>query len=188
MIEAEVKARVRDTERVRGLLRHRAPAEPCRYFDTYYDLPGHPLERADRELRLRVAETDGQRRCLLTYKGAAVDEQTRSKPETETEIADPVAADEILLALGFSHLVAFEKHCENYTFTASGRQMTVTLATVPGVGGTFIEAETLTPSEADLSAALDDIRALLADLGIPASDLTTELYTDAVMRHRSRQG
>jgi adenylate cyclase class 2 len=72
----------------------------------------------------------------------------------------------------------------NYAFTASGRQIQATLVTVPELEGTFIEVETMSPSTGDLGAALDVIRALLAELRIPASDQTSELYTDAVMRHR----
>jgi len=46
------------------------------------------------------------------------------------------------------------------------------------------EVETLTGDQDDLSAALNDIRAVLGQLGITEADLTSELYTDAVMRHR----
>lgn len=186
MIEAEIKARVRDVDRVRGLLGQRATGQVSRYRDTYYDRPGHPLTQDGRELRVRVVETGGRRRCLLTYKGPAVDAQTGSKPETETEIADAGAADAILLALGFTHLVAFDKHCVNYAFTASGRQIQATLVTVPELEGTFLEVETMSASADDLGAALDVIRALLDELDVPPGDLTSELYTHAVMRHRQR--
>jgi adenylate cyclase class 2 len=187
-IEAETKARVRDVAAVRDLLRARAAEQLSRYRDTYYDFPGRMLSSAGRELRVRVTETGGQRRCLLTYKGAAVDEQTGSKPETETGIADPGAMDQILLALGYAHLVAFDKHCANYAFTANRRRMLATLVAVPELDGTFIEVETLTGDQRDLSAALADIRTVLGQLGITDADLTTELYTDAVMRHRSESG
>ena len=184
VIEAEIKARVHDVDHVRGLLGQRATGQVSRYRDTYYDRPGHQLTQDGRELRVRVVETHGRRRCLLTYKGPVADAQTGSKPETETEVSDADAADAILLALGFTPLVAFDKHCVNYAFTASGRQIQATLVTVPELEGTFMEVETMSPSTDDLGAALDVIRAFLAELGIPASDQTSELYTDAVMRHR----
>jgi adenylate cyclase class 2 len=186
VIEAEIKARVRDVDRVRGLLGQRAAGQASRYRDTYYDRPGRPLTQAGRELRVRVVETDGRRRCLLTHKGAAVDAQTGSKPETETEVSDAGAADAILLALGFTHLVAFDKHCVNYGFMTSGRQIQATLVTVPELEGTFIEVETMSASPDDLRSALDVIRTLLAELDVPADDTTSELYTDAVMRHRQQ--
>jgi adenylate cyclase class 2 len=184
MIEAEIKARVRDVAAVRGQLRARGPEEVSRYWDTYYDLPGQVFHRTGRELRVRVIGTGGQRRSLLTYKGAAADEATGSKPETETGITDPDAMDLILLTLGYGQLVAFEKNCLTYAFTAHGRDMLATLVTVPELDGTFLEVETMTGDHDDLSAALTDIRSVLGQLGIAGADLTTELYTDAVMRHR----
>jgi adenylate cyclase class 2 len=184
MIEAEVKARVRDPDRVQALLRSRAAERLSRYHDTYYDRPGRLLTQSGRELRLRVVDTGGQRRCLLTYKAPEVDEQTGSKPETETEVSDARAADEILLALGFSHLVAFTKNCANYSFTAVGRDILATLVTVPELDGTFIEIETLTADPDDVGPAIAAVRAVLDELGIVSADLTTELYTDAVMRSR----
>jgi adenylate cyclase, class 2 len=184
VIEAEIKARVRDPGKVRELLRGRAAQEVSRYRDTYYDLPGQVLARGGRELRVRVVESSGQRRCLVTYKGAVADEQSGSKPETQTEVTDADAMDAILLALGFSRLVAFDKLCANYAFTASGRDMFATLVTVPDLEGTFIEVETMTADHGDLGAALNDVRAVLDQLGIAAEDLTSELYTDAVIQRR----
>ena len=92
--------------------------------------------------------------------------------------------DEILRALGLEHLVAFEKHCANYRFTAKGRDMLATVVTVREIDGTFLELETLA-AEDDLAAALGDVRAVLGELGIGEDDLTTEQYTDAVMRARA---
>jgi adenylate cyclase class 2 len=40
-------------------------------------------------------------------------------------------------------------------------------------------------AESDVDQALADVRAVLAELGIADDDLTTEQYTDAVMRARS---
>jgi adenylate cyclase class 2 len=54
---------------------------------------------------------------------------------------------------------------------------------VPEIDGTFLEVETIVVEE-DITAALDDIRAVLADLGIGPEDLTRELYTDAVAARR----
>ncbi len=90
----------------------------------------------------------------------------------------------ILSALGLVHLVALSKDCVNYRFTARGRDMLATVVTVPEISGTFIELETMA-AEDDLSAALADVRATLAGLGISDADLTTETYTGAVLRARA---
>lgn len=61
--------------------------------------------------------------------------------------------------------------------------MLATLVRVPELDGTFLELETLA-EEKDLAATRDDLRTVLAELGIGAEDLTRELYTDAVRGRR----
>jgi adenylate cyclase, class 2 len=184
LIEAELKARVRDPTALRDRLRRLASEEISLYRDTYYDRPGRDLTAQGRELRVRVMETSGVRRAVLTYKEPAADAASGSKPEHETKVADAAVVDEILRALGLEHLVAFEKHCANYRFTAKGRDMLATVVTVPEIDGTFVELETLA-DETDLAAALGDVQAVLGELGIGEDDLTTEQYTDVVMRARA---
>ncbi len=116
-----------------------------------------------------------------------MDAGSGSKPEHETaaENADVLAT--VLTALGVKELIAFEKHCVNYRFTALGRDLLATLVTLPELDGqTFIELETMT--EADkLDAALDVVRSVLRELGISEDDLTTETYTEAVATQRRRK-
>jgi adenylate cyclase, class 2 len=185
VIEAELKARVREPDALRKRLRRLADEELSTYQDIYYDRPGRDLSAAGRELRVRVIEAGELRRTVLTYKEPAVDADSGSKPEHETDIADGGTLDTVFRALGLEHLVTFEKRCANYRFIAHGRQMLATVVTVPEIAGTFIELETMT-DEADVSAALDDVRAVLHELGVNDDDLTTEQYTDAVMRVRGR--
>ncbi len=184
MIEAELKARVADPDALRAHLGRLAAGEISTYRDTYYDHPGRDLTSQGRELRVRVMDTGGVRRAVLTYKEAAADAASGSKPEHETKIADAAVADLILRAVGLEHLVAFEKRCMNYRFTARDRDMLATLVTVPEIEGAFIELETMA-DETDLDAALADVRAVLGELGITEDDLTTDTYTDAVMRARA---
>jgi adenylate cyclase, class 2 len=185
VIEAELKARVADPEALRARLRGLADEEISVYHDTYYDTPGRELTGSGHELRVRVIDSaDGARRTVLTYKEPPADAATRSKPEHETAVADATVLDVILRALGTVHLVAFEKRCANYRFTAKGRDVLATMVTVPEIDGTFLELETLATMD-DLVAALTDIRAVLGELCITESDLTTEEYTGAVIRARA---
>jgi adenylate cyclase class 2 len=184
VIEAELKARVRDPDHVRGLLRSRAAERLSTYHDTYYDQPGRSLTREGRELRLRIVDTGEWRRSVLTYKGLVVDPASGSKTETETEVGDPCAVDAILLALGFAHLVAFDKYCANYAFIEAGREILATMVTVSELDGTFVEVETMAADAGEFESALAVVRAILRELGITEGDITTELYTDAVMARR----
>ncbi|OLZ62874.1 adenylyl cyclase [Streptomyces sp. IMTB 2501] len=183
MIEAELKARVHAPEKVTQQLDELATARVEVYQDTYYDRPDGSLDKAGEELRVRTVHgTDGTR-TVLTYKAAAVDEASGSKPEHETRVEDAEAAHAILRGLGHVPFIAFEKRCRNYDFDAHGRKMLATLVRVPEIDGTFLEVETLV-EEDDLASALNDIRAVLTNLGISPKDLTRETYTGAVAARR----
>lgn len=183
MIEAELKTRVLSPDAVVRRLDERATARVEVYQDTYYDRPDGSLEKADQELRVRTMRGADSTRTLLTFKEAAVDEGSGSKPEYETAVEDADAAHAIVRGLGHVEVIAFEKHCRNYEFEARGRRMLATLVRVPEIAGTFLEVETLV-EEDEVGAALDDIRAVLAELGIGPQDLTREMYTAAVATQR----
>ena len=184
MIEAEVKAHVRDPEYVLQELEKRGTGLAEVYEDTYYDAADGSLSRDDRELRVRTVHGPESTRSLLTYKGARVDDVSGSKPEHETVVEDPQAVHALLRGLGYVQSIAFTKRCRNYRFDAAGRKMLATLVRVPELDGTFLELETMVSRESELSAALDDVRGVLRDLGIDDKDLTNELYTDAVAAKR----
>ncbi|MFC8516713.1 class IV adenylate cyclase [Streptomyces sp. NPDC057257] len=187
MIEAELKARVHSPEEVMRRLDELAVARVEVYRDTYYDRPDGSLEKADQELRVRTVHGADSTRTVLTFKDAAVDEKSGSKPEYETGVEDAEAAHAILRSLGHVEIIAFEKRCRNYEFQARGRNMLATLVRVPEIDGTFLEVETLV-DEHETSAALDDVRAVLADLGTGPEDLTRETYTGAVAKQRTLHG
>ncbi|MEU8621003.1 class IV adenylate cyclase [Streptomyces sp. NPDC048623] len=183
MIEAELKARVHTPEEVLRRLDERGEGVPEVYQDTYYDTPDGNLEARGAELRIRTVHGPTDTRTVLTYKGAAVDEASGSKPEAETRVEDVEAAHSIVRGLGHVPTIAFEKRCRNYVFKARGRKMLATLVRVPEIDGTFLEVETLVADD-QVQEALADVRAVLAELGIGEDDLTRELYTDAVRVRR----
>ncbi|MFJ4907735.1 class IV adenylate cyclase [Streptomyces sp. NPDC093249] len=182
MIEAELKVIVHAPEEVLRRLDERATGVPEVYRDTYYDADG-ALEGRDAELRIRTVHGPDDTRTVLTYKGAKVDETSGSKPEAEVVVDDAEAAHAIVRGLGYRPTIAFEKRCRNYRFTARGWEMLATLVRVPELDGTFLELETLVDDD-QVHTALTDIRAVLDELGIEDTDLTRELYTDAVRARR----
>lgn len=186
MIEAELKARLSRPDAVRATLSERAVPEKAIYRDVYYDTIAQDLDRAGRELRLRTVETDSATRHLLTFKEAAVDEESGSKPEYETAVDAPDSVAYMIQALGYQPLVELTKECENYRLTAGGRDFLATVVRVPEIDGTFLEVETIA-AEDELDAALGAVRNLLGDLGVQSTELTSELYTDAVRAARSRR-
>jgi adenylate cyclase, class 2 len=185
VIEAELKARLSSPDAVRARLGRYAAVERAIYRDTYYDAPGEVLERDGRELRLRTVETPNLVRHLLTYKEAAVDRASGSKPEYETTVATPSAVAHLLEGLGYPPSIELTKDCENYRLSRDGREFLATVVRVPEVEGTYLEVETLA-EESDVDAALSAVWSLMQELGVTGQELTTELYTDAV--RKARQG
>ena len=183
MIEAELKARLRDPDAVRARLDERAASETATHYDAYYDLPDGELDAQGRELRVRTVETKAGCRRVLTYKDPSAHD-SGSKPEYETGIESAGTIREILERLGYKPAIEFTKQCTNYRFEASGRQLLATVVTVPELGGTFLEVETLA-EPADLDVALEVVRQVLADFGVGDDELTGELYTDAVRAART---
>jgi adenylate cyclase, class 2 len=184
VIEAELKALVRDADALRAALEARAAATRATYCDTYYDTPGHDLRGSGRELRVRVIDGGGPAQALLTYKEPAV-AGTASKPEHETTVAGPAVLATLFAGLGLQVLVELTKHCTNYRLQHAGRAMLASVVTVPELPDTFVEVETLVPTAGEVPAALAAVRALLAEVGIGVADLDTRAYTDMVAAARA---
>ncbi|MFJ8746839.1 class IV adenylate cyclase [Embleya sp. NPDC127516] len=184
MIEAELKARVRDPEHVLDALEKLAAGRPEVYQDTYYDDPERTLTAGDRELRIRTVH-GAETISMMTYKGARVDEASGSKPEHETRVEDAAAAHAVLRGLGYTPTIEFEKRCRNYDLERDGHRLLATLVRVPELDETFIEIETLVEADHQVADVLATVRDVLESLGIGDDALTTELYTDAVAARRS---
>lgn len=183
-IEVELKARVSEPDRVRAVLAQRSTGDISTYRDTYYDWPDRRLtEDGRQELRVRIVESTAGGRCLLTFKGAMLDEA--STPEYETDVADPKAIDQILTGLGLEHMIAYTKECENFRFEAAGYRIVATMVTVPEIDGTFIEVETLVPDGEPVDDGQRAIRGVLTDLGLGEDDLEPTFYIDLVTARRA---
>jgi len=183
-VEAELTAVLARPDHVRVELAHRATPEVSVYADTYYDRPDHSMNAAGYELRVRTITTDTTTRVLLTYKQPALD-SSGSKPEHETTIADPAVLHTLFTGLGLVELIAFHKHCENYRFTADGRDLLATVVQIPELDGlTFLELETMVEPD-DLPDALTVLHAVLGELGVTREELSTESYTDLVASRRA---
>lgn len=186
MIEAELKVDVHDRQTVVDRLSSRSTGQASVYRDCYYETPSRELSSRGQELRLRTID-GADVRHLLTFKEAAVDEESGSKPEYETQIEDRSAMERTLLGLGFVVDIEFEKQCLNFRFSESGREFLATVVRVPEVGdASFLELETMVPSAEDVSAALDDIKKVFVSLGIdPVIALNLRYYQEMVTTFRS---
>ena len=96
MIEVEVKARAAPgtLKKVKALGARFLEAE--HHQDLDFNAPDRDFRRTDEALRIRIMEAN------LTYKGRKLDTSTKSRLELKTDIHDPEALKQILVALGFT--------------------------------------------------------------------------------------
>jgi adenylate cyclase class 2 len=183
VIEAEMKAVVRDQPALLAALDRWAVGEVATYFDTYYDTVDRALTALDQELRLRVIEP--AHRCLLTFKQSAIP-GTDSRPEHETSVADGGVIQALFAALGLRVWHRLTKRCRNYRFERDGYQLLASVVTLPELTGCWLELESLVAGSEQLTGALYVIGALLAELGISSADLDRRTYTGMVTEARAR--
>jgi adenylate cyclase, class 2 len=186
VIEAELKADVHDRQAVLDGLSSRTQGRASIYRDCYYETPSRELSSRGQELRLRTIDSSDVRH-LLTFKEAAVDDESGSKPEHETQIEDRNAVERTFLGLGYVVDIEFEKQCLNFRFSECGRDFLATVVQVPEIGdASFLELETMVPSADDVPAALEHIKQVFVTLGIdPVSALNPRYYQEMVTTFRS---
>lgn len=135
--------------------------------DEYWGHPARDFGETDEALRLRVTTADdggGWSRAELTYKGARVDAQTKTRPEETLEVAvDQLESlRRILGFLGFRPFANITK--ERREFIHEG--LTVCLDNVEGVG-CFVEVELISD---ELEVARSRVLALFGALGLDPSE------------------
>jgi len=177
MYEVELKVRAdHDSVRHRLSAIDAEPVETVRQEDTYFDAPDRDFAQTDEALRVRHQSADGEDKptVAITYKGPLVDEESKTREEVETRVADGDAIRAILTGLGYEPAATVSKERTRYGVDGC----TVTLDQVHGLGE-FVEVEVET--ERDLEAgdcaaeeALDTLRgeaeAVLGRLGLDPAD------------------
>ncbi len=161
-VEIEVKLRLPSADHARRRLAALGAREMRRRVfedNLVYDLPSGTLEREGRLLRLRRAGND----AWLTYKEPAHDDlRHKVRREFETPIADPVALERILAALGFHVTYRYQKYRTVY------RLEDLELAVDETPLGCFLELEG-TPAAIERAARA---------LGFAEGDYIRETYRD----------
>ncbi|WP_426964270.1 class IV adenylate cyclase [Haloparvum alkalitolerans] len=142
--------------------------------DTYYDAPDRDFAETDEALRLREetpldgeggSEDGSAPTTKVTYKGPLVDDDSKSREEHETAVADGSAMAGVLEGLGYEPAATVRKERTFYAFEG----LTVTLDAVDEVGE-YVEVETAVATEAEVPAARDRAAAALRDLGLDPDD------------------
>lgn len=177
--EVEFKARV-DHEAIRPRLEQfeAEPLETVHQSDTYYDAPVKDFAKTDEALRLRRERGSGSPIARITYKGPRVDEESKTRQEHETTVGDAATAHAILDSVGFDPVATVEKTRERFRLD----RYTISLDVV-GDLGEFLEVET-PADDAELAAAREGARGLLADLDVASEDTIRTSYLEMVLDTR----
>ncbi|OLZ41207.1 adenylate cyclase [Natrinema saccharevitans] len=140
--------------------------------DTYYDAPHREFAETDEALRIRSERPeDGEAETRVTYKGPLVDDESKTREEVETAVADGEKTDAILTNLGFEPAATVRKERERFSLEG----YTVTLDSVADVGD-YVEVETEVDREDELETAREGAYDVLERLGLDPDDQLRTSY------------
>ncbi len=136
--------------------------------DQLYDRPGAPLQAARSTLRIRRDNGRG----ILTFKGPVLQGPVKIREEIETPVADVIALEAIVAALGFTAWFRAQKYREEFAVGAAH----VALDKTPI--GVFVEIE----------AAPDAIEAVTRAFGRSTSDYLLGSYQSLFVEWAAARG
>ena len=79
-------------------------------IDAYFDDADLSLRKADKGLRLRIAEGDGNEKIILCYKGPRKDRLYKTREEIELTVTEHKAAVDLVSALGYQQVLVVTKN------------------------------------------------------------------------------
>jgi adenylate cyclase class 2 len=117
MYEVELKVRA-DHDPVRECLDAVGAdhVETVEQEDVYYDAPDRNFAETDEALRIRTETTPETTDTRLTYKGPLVEQESKTREEAETSVAEPEQLRAILSGLGYDPAANVRKERERYSF------------------------------------------------------------------------
>jgi adenylate cyclase class 2 len=164
MIEVEVKARAPKDQSVLeekmvkiGALRDGEEFQE----DVYFNAPHRDFAQTDEALRIRKVISGASEKIFITYKGAKMDEVSKTRKEIEVGVEDSRKVADIFQNLSFRPVATVRKNRIIYTLN----DLIITLDEVQGVGN-FVEIEKEIEEGEDTKEALDEIFATYSQIGI----------------------
>lgn len=185
-IEVEIKAHLPDSRRMEELVRDKGRIlGGIDYCDTYYTY-GHVRGYSSERFRLR--RSGGS--ATVTAKEKVEVRGVEASREHEFKVDDPEAFKRFAAMFGFKVMVEKRKKGRRYLVGAgSGSDIdaTVELVEIEGLGD-FIEIEVMVESEKEVGKARERISEIMAELGIPESDLEQRPYTLMLCELKEQKG
>lgn len=163
MIEVEVKAHVTDFNEVEiklsqiGAKKRKIEHQK----DIYFNAPHKNYIQTDEALRIREIPEDNGSKFILTYKGAKLDNDSKTRREIEVVVNDGERTVSLLENLDFNPVRTVRKDRTIY----SHEDYTITLDKVYDVGN-FVEIERSISEGEDYQSVLQEIFEIYQQLGI----------------------
>lgn len=164
MIEVEVKAHAPQDK---GALEEKLVKIGARRVgeefqeDVYFNAPHRDFAQTDEALRIRKVTDESSEKIFITYKGAKMDEVSKTRKEVEVGVEDSYKVADIFKSLSFRPVATVRKNRTIYTL----KDLVITLDEVQKVGS-FVEIEKEIEEGEDTKEALDEIFATYSKIGI----------------------
>ncbi len=164
MIEVEVKAHAPQNK---GALEEKLVEIGARRVgeefqeDVYFNAPHRDFAQTDEALRIRKVTDESSEKIFITYKGAKMDEVSKTRKEVEVGVEDSYKVADIFKSLSFRPVATVRKNRTIYTL----KDLVITLDEVQKVGS-FVEIEKEIEEGEDTKEALDEIFATYSKIGI----------------------
>lgn len=164
MIEVEVKARAPQDQDLLEEKLVKIGAQRLReefQEDVYFNAPHRDFAQTDEALRIRKVTSGASEKIFITYKGAKMDEVSKTRKEIEVGVEDSHKVADIFQNLSFRPVATVRKNRIIYTLN----DLIITLDEVHEVGN-FVEIEKEIEEGKDTKEALDEIFATYSKIGI----------------------
>lgn len=129
--------------------------------DIYFNAPHRDFAQTDEALRIRKVQQGDAEDLFITYKGAKMDDVSKTRKEVEVGIEDSAKVADIFQSLSFRPVATVRKKRTIYSLN----DLVITLDQVQGVGK-FVEIEKELEEGEDTKEALDKIFTTYSQLGI----------------------
>lgn len=181
MIEVEIKISVKDRGELEQNLEKRGfqKGNLVKETDLYFDKKGESFRKSDEALRIRQWDnlTLNESRAYLTYKGPKLDSISMTRKELEVQIENAKTGKEILTHLNFLPVQPVIKLRQYF----HKDKMVACLDQVEGLGD-YLELEIILSGEDEREPALEQMIALLEQLGYCKEDIIRTSYLSMLQK------
>ncbi len=198
MIEVEIKVEIDDPDKLRKQFTEKNGTYKCSLLheDTYLNMPEglRDFRTSDEALRVRKSvefnkhqnNSKKEVRYFLTYKGAKLNTEAKTRKELETIIQEGDMVVEIFRLLGFREVLTVKKERELYEFHHKNLEIEALIDYVPILDRHFLEVECQVKEKGSVEKLQQDLFEFLLEFGIDKSCSITLSYLELIALHLNK--